>query len=82
MPKRAKRPRDRNQPARRIVEDTVRESPPEPDPEDPEAPQRARDNGRLGGLKGGKARAEKLSPEERAEIARRAAQARWAARDS
>jgi len=33
--------------------------------------------GRLGGLKGGKARAQKLTPEERSEIARRAAQARW-----
>ena len=30
-----------------------------------------------GGLKGGKARAEKLTPEERAEIARKAAAARW-----
>jgi hypothetical protein len=34
--------------------------------------------GRLGGLKGGKARAEKLSPERRKEIARNAIQARWA----
>ncbi len=33
--------------------------------------------GRLGGLKGGKARAEKLSPERRSEIARAAVQARW-----
>jgi hypothetical protein len=33
--------------------------------------------GRLGGLKGGKARAAKLSPEQRSEIARRAAAARW-----
>jgi hypothetical protein len=33
--------------------------------------------GRLGGLKGGKARAEKLSPERRKEIARKAAQVRW-----
>ena len=33
--------------------------------------------GRLGGLKGGKARAEKLSPEQRSAIARKAAQARW-----
>jgi hypothetical protein len=33
--------------------------------------------GRLGGLKGGKARKEKLSPEQRKEIARKAAQARW-----
>jgi len=34
--------------------------------------------GRLGGLKGGKARAEKLTKEQRSEIARKAAQARWA----
>ena len=33
--------------------------------------------GRLGGLKGGKARAEKLSPERRVEIAKKAASARW-----
>lgn len=33
--------------------------------------------GRKGGLKGGKARAKALSPERRAEIARKAAKARW-----
>ena len=33
--------------------------------------------GRRGGLKGGKRRAEKLSPERRSEIAKKAAQARW-----
>jgi hypothetical protein len=33
--------------------------------------------GRLGGLKGGKARATKLTPEERKGIARKAAKARW-----
>ena len=33
--------------------------------------------GRLGGLKGGKARAEKLSPERRKEIATQAAKKRW-----
>ena len=33
--------------------------------------------GRLGGLKGGKARAEKLSASRRAEIAKKAAQVRW-----
>ncbi len=33
--------------------------------------------GRLGGLKGGKARAAKLTPEQRKEIARKAAKARW-----
>jgi hypothetical protein len=34
--------------------------------------------GKLGGRKGGKARAEKLSPEHRKAIAQRAAKARWA----
>jgi len=33
--------------------------------------------GRLGGLKGGKARAEKLTPKERSKIARKAARVRW-----
>ena len=33
--------------------------------------------GSRGGKKGGKARAEKLSPERRTEIARKAAKARW-----
>lgn len=35
--------------------------------------------GRLGGLKGGKARAATLTPEQRREIARAAANARWGA---
>jgi hypothetical protein len=34
--------------------------------------------GRLGGLKGGNARAKKLSPSERSAIARKAASGRWA----
>jgi hypothetical protein len=33
--------------------------------------------GKLGGKKGGKARAEKLSPERRREIASKAAKVRW-----
>ena len=33
--------------------------------------------GRLGGLKGGKARADSLTPERRKEIAQKAAQSRW-----
>jgi hypothetical protein len=36
--------------------------------------------GRRGGLKGGKARAAKLSPQQRSEIARKAAAARWSDR--
>jgi hypothetical protein len=35
--------------------------------------------GRLGGLKGGKARATALTPEKRKEIAKKAAEKRWAA---
>lgn len=58
---------DLNKLAHRIVENTV-------NPED-ETP--AQINGRSGGLKGGRARAKKLTPEERSEIARKAAQARW-----
>ena len=38
----------------------------------------AQELGRLGGLKGGKARAAKLTKEERSAIAKKAAQARWA----
>ena len=33
--------------------------------------------GRRGGLKGGKARAEALTPEQRSDIARKAAEKRW-----
>lgn len=33
--------------------------------------------GRMGGLKGGRARANALSPKERSEIAKKAARARW-----
>jgi len=33
--------------------------------------------GRLGGLKGGKARADSMTPERRAEIAKKAAEKRW-----
>lgn len=36
--------------------------------------------GRLGGQKGGKARAAKLSPKKRSQIARKAAAARWRTR--
>ena len=47
-------------------------------PEDPDARlDRLAAAGRLGGLKGGHARARVLSPERRSEIARRAALARW-----
>jgi hypothetical protein len=67
---------DFNQLAHRVVQATIDAT--EPDGPAPAAPQTpAQVNGRKGGLKGGKARAEKLSPEKRSEIARRAARARW-----
>ncbi len=37
--------------------------------------------GRKGGLKGGKARAEKLTPEQRSVIAKKAARVRWMGKD-
>jgi hypothetical protein len=43
----------------------------------PQKNQAAVELGRLGGLKGGKARAESLSAKRRKEIAKKAAQARW-----
>ncbi len=46
--------------------------------EDEQMRELARKLGRRGGLKGGKARAEKLSDERKSEIARNAAKARWA----
>lgn len=47
------------------------------EPQEPETPAQA--SGRKGGLKGGKARAEKMTPEQRSASARKAAQARWGA---
>jgi len=68
----AKRPRDPAQLAKQVfdiaigeTEDAVSESKRHPSPK------------RKGGLKGGKARAKSLTPAERADIARIAAQARW-----
>lgn len=49
---------------------------PAPDPDEGKNPA-AVALGRLGGKKGGKARAEKLAPEQRSAIARRAAATRW-----
>jgi hypothetical protein len=48
------------------------------DPPDEELRELARKLGRRGGLKGGPARAAKMTPEERSESARKAVNARWA----
>lgn len=79
MPKRSSKPRDLNALAARIVHDaTDEDETPAPDPDEGKDPA-AVALGRKGGLKGGKARAEKLTPEQRSKIARKAAQKRWGA---
>jgi hypothetical protein len=77
MTKKPKRPRDLNQLAKLLTEQATGGAPQEAPPEKNPA---AVALGRLGGLKGGKARAKALSKEERAEIAKKAANSRWAAR--
>lgn len=71
--KRPKRPRDFAQLAKLVV-DIATGTVTEPTPEEPSRKARA---GRLGGIRGGKARAEALSPRKRREIARKGAAARW-----
>lgn len=73
---RPKRPRDANQLAKMIVDEATGQTPESP-PEKAQKNPAAVELGRLGGLKGGKARAEKLSAKERSEIAKKAAKARW-----
>ncbi|HEW79576.1 MAG TPA: histone H1 [Phycisphaerales bacterium] len=70
-----KRPRDTNQLAKSIVDLTTGDVE-EINPDEGKDPA-AVALGRKGGLKGGKARAAKMTPEERSEAARKAAQARW-----
>ena len=79
MAKKKKRPIDINQVAAQIVIEATQDHIPEEPIQIPikEKNPAAVALGRLGGLKGGKARAEKLSPKQRKEIARRAAKVRW-----
>jgi hypothetical protein len=76
MPKRSSKkqtPKDTNELAAFIVGQATTESGEQPKEKNPHAVFL----GRLGGLKGGKARAERLTPEQRKEIAQKAAQSRW-----
>ena len=66
---------DLNALAKSIVDEATGDAPAEP--EHPAKDPAAVSLGRRGGLKGGKARAAKLAPEQRSEIARKAAAARW-----
>lgn len=75
MPKRSSRPRDANQLAK-LITDLATGQAKEADPDEGKNPA-AVALGRLGGAKGGKARAEALTRKRRTEIARKAASARW-----
>lgn len=70
MPKRSSS--DLNQTAFNVVQQSIGQAAPKPE-KNPAAVAL----GRLGGLKGGEARAEKLSSSKRSEIARKAAVSRW-----
>jgi hypothetical protein len=79
MPERSrKRPTDPNALAKQLVDEATGQAL-SVDPDEGKDPA-AVALGRKGGLKGGKARAAKLTPEQRSEAARKAAQARWADR--
>lgn len=76
--KHSKRPRDFSQAAKLVVDIATgqaedREPTPEEQGKDPAAVRR----GKLGGTKGGKARAAALSPEARRSSAKKAVEARW-----
>jgi hypothetical protein len=73
MRRRSSKNEDEIQAARRVVDIATGERP----KVDPKVSKAAAALGRLGGLKGGNARAAALSPERRAEIARDAARKRW-----
>lgn len=72
-----KRPRDPNQLAKMIVDIATDATPDTLSASSPMA-----ELGRTGGLAGGTARAKKLSPERRREIAQKAAAARWGKKQS
>jgi hypothetical protein len=77
----SKRPRDPNQLAHQVFLESIGEAakydPTAPAPVDPAKNPHAVALGRLGGLKGGSARAAALSPTKRSQIAAKAAAKRW-----
>jgi hypothetical protein len=79
MPKRSSMPRDSNQLAKLIVDMATGNAPPETKAADGKNPA-AVALGRLGGAKGGPARAAALTSNRRTEIARKAAKSRWKAK--
>ncbi|MCH7593162.1 MAG: hypothetical protein IIB27_01465 [Chloroflexi bacterium] len=78
MPDRTrKRPVDINELAKSIVDEATSEDAPEAEDTRDEISKAAAALGRRGGLKGGPARAAKLTKEQRTAIAKKAAKARW-----
>jgi len=75
MPKRSSKQKDTQQLARSVLDAIVPDA--EPKAEKPAKNPAAVALGRLGGLKGGRARADKLSPAKRKAIAKKAAAKRW-----
>jgi hypothetical protein len=79
----SKRPRDPNQLAYQIIQEATGQAPrydplaETPKRVDPSKNPHAVALGRLGGLKGGAARAAALGPRKRSQIAAKAAKARW-----
>ena len=83
MPKRSRKPKKTQQLARSVLDGVVPDAEP-PKKKRTKKAEKAKDPaavalGRKGGLKGGPARAAKLSKSELSESARKAAQARWSA---
>jgi hypothetical protein len=77
MPERSrKRPTDPNELGKLLVDLATGEARESDDRKDPAAVAL----GRKGGLKGGRARAAKMTPEQRSDAARKAAAARWGKR--
>jgi hypothetical protein len=80
MAKNPKRPRDTNQLAKSIVDIATGEK--DDTPQDDGKNPAAVALGRLGGQKGGKARAKSLTAEQRSDIAKKAAASRWKKKES
>jgi hypothetical protein len=78
MPKRSSKQKDTQQLARSVLDAVVPDA--EREAEKSKNPA-AVALGRLGGLVGGRKRADSLTPEKRAEIARKAAKTRWQNRE-
>jgi hypothetical protein len=81
MPKRSRKKPDDLPPTETPADQSAQQERPAAPPQATEKNPNAVALGRLGGLKGGKARAAKLTKQQRSEIAKKAAQARWKKKD-